>query len=66
MRTRMSSWRASRFSLASDDEKSPLVATRSVSPMACVVTPRSAARAASGRTVNSGRSRLAVELTPLR
>jgi hypothetical protein len=60
----MSICRLSRLSFARLASKSPLVATRIVSPMACVVTPRSAARAASGRTVISGRSRLAVETTP--
>ena len=34
-----------------------------VSPIAVAVTPRSAARAKSGRTISSGRTRLAVDVT---
>ena len=36
---------------------------RSVSAMAALVTPRSAARAKSGRTISSGRTRLLVDVT---
>ncbi|MNU96194.1 hypothetical protein D3C71_862240 [compost metagenome] len=52
----------SRFSRASFESLSPAVAMRTVSPINAVLTPKSAARAKSGRIVISGRSKLAVEL----
>jgi hypothetical protein len=62
-RTRMGICRWGRLSLGRLTLKSPEVATRTAPARADVVTPRSAARAKSGRIWISGRWRLAPEVT---
>ena len=62
-RTRIGIWRWGRLSLGRLTLKSPKVATRTAPARAAVVTPRSAARAKSGRIWISGRWRLAPEVT---
>ena len=62
-RTTMGIWRCARLSLGNDASKSPTVAMRMVSPIAALVTPRSAMRAKSGRTVNSGLTSDALDAT---
>ena len=60
-RTTIGTCRSDKLSLGKAASKSPSVATRKVSLMAALVTPKSAALAKSGRTAISGRTKLAVE-----